>query len=105
MSLTQEGRERDSTDGLTILWSDMRTSRPGGKGFADLWMATRRSTEEAFGPARNLGPPVNTAVNDGLPSLSGDWPRPGAKLYFGRCLGSCDGTELYEATWVPRRSP
>ena len=41
-----------SADGLTILFQ--RRNDAGGLGSDDLWMATRASTSESFGPAVNL---------------------------------------------------
>jgi hypothetical protein len=36
------------------------SNRPGGYGSFDLYVATRESTDDDWGPAVNLGPTVNT---------------------------------------------
>jgi Tol biopolymer transport system component len=58
-----------STDGLTLVFG---SKRPNGYGHADLWMSTRASSSEPFGEPVNLGPAVNTGVDDGRPALSAD---------------------------------
>jgi len=50
---------------------------PQGYGGTDLWVAYRKSTGEDFGLAKNLGPTVNTADNEGFPFLRND-----TVLYF-----------------------
>ena len=63
------------TDGREILfWSN----RPGGFGFGDIWVSTRRNAHEPWSTPENVGPPVNTAVNDVRPNLS----RSGRTLLF-----------------------
>ena len=46
--------------------------RPDGEGCMDLWMATRRSIADHFGPAINLGPPINTTIDEGIAFVSAD---------------------------------
>jgi len=61
-----------STDGQSLYFaSDM----PGGKGGTDIWMC-KRSGEE-WGPAINLGLPVNTAEDEMFPTM-----RDNGVLYF-----------------------
>jgi len=62
-------------NGRTMLFY---STRPGGFGQADLYIAVRHGT--AWGPATNLGPAVNTAAYEYNPSISPD----GRTLYFGR---------------------
>ena len=55
----------------------------------DFFISTREG--ETWTPARNLGPPINTAGNEGAQSLSAD----GRHLFFTACnrpdgMGSCD---------------
>ena len=64
-----------SHDGLTLLFS---SNRLGGKGWDDLWMATRSNTKESFGRPVNLGPKFNTAGNENGPLLTAD----GQTLFF-----------------------
>ncbi len=64
-----------SADGLSLYF---QSPRPGGYGSYDLYVATRESTDDDWGPAVNLGPTVNSASDDGQPSISAD----GLSLYF-----------------------
>ena len=64
-----------SLDGLTLYFS---SSRPGGQGEADLYVTTRSSFDDPWGPAQNLGPSVNTAYFEGQPSVSAN----GKTLYW-----------------------
>jgi len=58
-----------SKDGLSLyFWSD----RLGGAGGQDIWVARRASPDAPWDPPSNLGPPINTAGTDGIPSLSRD---------------------------------
>lgn len=68
------GHPAISTDELTLIFS---CEKVGGYGGKDLWMSTRRSLSDAFGPAVNLGPEINTPGDEVFPSLSGD-----SVLYF-----------------------
>jgi hypothetical protein len=65
-------RERD---GLEIFFD---STRPGGSGGIDLWTSTRASVSDPWSEPVNLGPVVNSSVNDLRPSLSWD----GTSLYF-----------------------
>src|SRR3954471_8790864 len=56
-----------SADGLTIFFS---TDRPGGFGDFDLWVAERPRPNADWGPARNLGPNINTFDGEFTPELS-----------------------------------
>ncbi|MEM6262532.1 MAG: OmpA family protein [Bacteroidota bacterium] len=62
-----------SHDGKRLYFA---SNRPGGKGGRDLWYCER--TAKGWGPAQNLGEPVNTEGNDELPFLHAD----GQTLYF-----------------------
>lgn len=61
-------------DGLTMFFD---STRPGGFGGPDLWVASRASTADAFGPARHLGA-LSAPGFDARPSLSWD----GEQLFF-----------------------
>jgi len=65
-----------TADGLEAYFVSI--SRPGGYGREDIWVCRRQSPEDGWGPAVNLGPPVNTSACDGTPSISAD----GLELYF-----------------------
>jgi len=64
-----------SADGKTAVWA---SDRPGGRGGNDLYIAKFKNG--AWGPAVNLGPAINSAVNEQEASLSDD----GEVLYFTR---------------------
>jgi len=88
-----------SADSLELYFS---SNRPGGYGYYDIYMTTRATKSDPWGPPLNLGPAVNTQVaeicssisSDGLTLyISEDWdwsPRPGG-------LGGCD-------IWMARRA-
>ncbi|MBI4324636.1 MAG: PD40 domain-containing protein [Chloroflexi bacterium] len=63
-----------SPDGLMLLFG---STRPGGKGNEDIWVATRASRAEPFGAPVNFddffaGSQVNSTSGEVAPSLSGD---------------------------------
>ena len=64
-----------SADGLALFFF---SSRPGGYGHTDLWVTTRKTTEDAWGKPVNLGPKVNSEAREWFPSISAD----GSTLYF-----------------------
>jgi Tol biopolymer transport system component len=64
-----------SADGLELYF---HSTRPEGYGNQDLWVSTRRTTDDEWGTPANLGQDVNTQYHDGRPSLSSD----GLLLFF-----------------------
>ena len=58
-----------SADGLTIVFV---SKREGGQGEADLWIATRSSTDSPWSDVRNLGPAINSEMGENHPTLSPD---------------------------------
>jgi len=66
-----------SSDGLSLFF---RSSAPGGFGRQDLWVTTRATSDDDWGPPApvNLGPTVNSASKDYDPSISSD----GLTLFF-----------------------
>ena len=62
ITVRQDGRE-------IFFWS---STRPGGLGQSDIWVATRRSIRDPWSPPQPLGPPVNTAAGELGPGLSWD---------------------------------
>ena len=79
-------------DGLEIFFD---SSRPGGVGGLDIWTATRASTSDPWSAPVNLGPDINSAVNDLRASVSWD----GATLYFGSVRSGGEGSQdLYITT-------
>ncbi len=65
-----------SADGLELYFAS-GPSR-GGSGLYDLWLATRATTEDDWGAPNNLGPSLNSPVQDSCPSISAD----GLSLFF-----------------------
>jgi len=64
-----------SADGLSLFFMSDRT---GGQGEFDIWMTSRATKEQPWGPPVNLGPAVNSSANDLFPHIS----RNGSTLYF-----------------------
>jgi Tol biopolymer transport system component len=58
-----------SADGLTLYFS---SDRPGGLGGYDLWLTTRATIDDDWGPAVNLGQPPNSQYSYWEPSISLD---------------------------------
>jgi hypothetical protein len=54
------------------------SDRPGGQGDFDLYVATRKTRNDRWSQAVNLGPKVNGPACDGVPSITRD----GLELYF-----------------------
>jgi len=65
-----------SADGLSLYFA---SERSGGYGGFDVYVTTRRTTEEPWGTPVNLGRPVNSGDYDNHPSISAD----GLMLFFG----------------------
>ncbi|MCL2416553.1 MAG: OmpA family protein [Bacteroidales bacterium] len=55
-----------SADGRVIIFA---SNKEGSFGYLDLWMATRSSPNEEFGPPQNLGPNINTSGREAWPFL------------------------------------
>jgi hypothetical protein len=66
-----------AADGLTLYFSDWYNwnpagNRPGGIGDHDLWMSTRLSTDDPWGPPVNMGAVVNSVYAEVSPCVSQD---------------------------------
>jgi len=81
-----------SADGLMLYFA---SDRPGGSGDFDIWVATRKTTENPWEEPVNLGPNVNSWAYDNHPSISAD----GLSLYFDsrrpNPSGSLGNNDLY----------
>jgi len=66
-----------SADGLSLYFT---STRVGGYGDCDIWVATRATTHDPWGEPVNLGPNVNSGAMDWSPSISTD----GLTLIFSR---------------------
>jgi len=64
-----------SADGLELYF---QSTRVGGYGDRDIYVATRATTSDEWSQAVNLGPVINTADRDAGPEISSD----GLSLYF-----------------------
>jgi hypothetical protein len=86
-------------EGLRIFWSETHHQPRNGDN-ADIWVATRATTQEPFGNVRNLGPPVNSADHETSFYITQDWPAEGSEIWFTR--GTASGkADIWMATWVP----
>ena len=56
-------------DGLSLYFD---STRPGGLGGEDIWVTTRASVSDAWGPPVHLGAPVNSGYREGYPSITAD---------------------------------
>jgi Tol biopolymer transport system component len=64
-----------SADGLSLYFV---STRPGGIGGRDIWVASRATTDDDWGEPVNLGPIINTPAGEWGVSISSD----GLSLYF-----------------------
>ncbi|MBR4391241.1 MAG: OmpA family protein [Bacteroidales bacterium] len=80
-----------SDDELILYFS---ADRKGGFGGKDLWVSTRKSTNEAFGRPFNLGENINTAGDEVFPFLRND-----TTLYFSsNGHGGMGGLDIFVVT-------
>jgi serine/threonine protein kinase/Tol biopolymer transport system component/tetratricopeptide (TPR) repeat protein len=94
-SPADEGCASISADGLELYIGGWQVARPGGYGDADLWVTTRATTEDDWGPPENLGDTVNGGDDDGFPFISAD----GLKLYFNSTrAGGYGGLDIWVTT-------
>ena len=94
-SSAKDGDPELSTDGLALFFY---SSRPGGYGYTDLWVTTRKTTEDAWGKPVNLGPIVNSEANEWFPSISRD----SSTLYFFSDRPGPGGeTDIWQAPVIP----
>jgi hypothetical protein len=91
-----------SDDGLCLVFSDSPFSwRSGGRGNIDIWMATRDTTDEPFGPPVNVTE-LNTSYHDFSPTLSTD----GLSVFFSSNRpGGRGDMDLWMATRPSKTAP
>ncbi|MFC1763827.1 hypothetical protein ACFL6U_17350 [Planctomycetota bacterium] len=92
-----EGFVTFSSDGLTLYFSDYSTFQPGGFGKSDLWMTVRPTVSDPWETPLNLGPTVNSANHDQIPSISSD----GLMLFF---ASNRPGGQGKTDIWMARRA-
>ena len=85
-----------SKDGLSLYFAS--TNRPGGFGGEDIYVSQRETRDDEWGPAINLGPIINTAVNEMAPALSRD-----GHLMFFASNRTTEGSQGGVDIWVSRR--
>ena len=84
-----------SSDGRALVFT---SDRSGGSGSWDLWMSTRTSVQDPWGPPVNLGPWINTYEHEGGPAISAD-----ARMlyFFSSRQGGFGWYDLWEAPIIP----
>jgi len=91
-----------SADGLSLYFD---SERPGGSCSRDIWVTTRVTVSDPWGPPVNLGATVNSASNEECPFISFD----GLSLYFSSfrlpCLGGQYGGDLWVTTRATPSDP
>lgn len=88
-----------SPDGLSLLFA---SDRSGGQGGHDIYISTRNSVSDVWGPATNIGSTINTQDRESGPSLSSN----GLKLFFySDRPSSLGGSDIYVSTRSTVSSP
>lgn len=85
-----DGCPIESPDGRSLY---MASTRPGGMGLLDIWVARRPNRHAPWGAPENLGEPVNSAADDFCPT-----PIRGGGLFFvsrEALPGSCGLGDIY----------
>ena len=85
-----DGCPIQSPDGLSLY---MASTRPGGLGLLDVWVARRTDRHDPWGAPENLGEPVNSPADDFCPT-----PIRGGGLFFvsrEALPGSCGLGDIY----------
>ena len=97
-SSSEEALPKISPDGLELYFY---SKRPSGYGGCDIWMAQRPTLSDPWGPAINLGPPVNTSQHELGASITAD----GLELFFSRTSSSAGGLDIWVTTRATRDEP
>jgi Tol biopolymer transport system component len=92
----EETSPRISADGLSLYFA---STHARGYGSWDLWVTTRATIEDDWGPPENLGPTVNSPAGETSPSISGD----GLELYFSEWAVARPGGGGSGGLWVTKR--
>ena len=90
-----DGRPSISPDGLLLFFD---SERPGGFGSLDLYVTRRATLSDSWGEPINLGPPINTEVDEECARISAD----GSTLYWDSDRqGGYGGNDLWQASIEP----
>jgi len=91
-SANNDARPNVRHDGLEIVWD---SDRFGTLGATDIWVSTRASIDDPWGPAVHYDAPINSAAGESRASLSWD----GTRLVFGSTRPGGEGSaDVYTAT-------
>ena len=82
-----------SKEGLSLYFTS--TNRPDGFGGDDIYVSQRNSSDDPWGPPVNLGPTINTSLNERVSALSRD----GHLLFFSSNQLGFGNLDI----WVSRR--
>jgi len=86
-----EGCPIESPDGLSLYIASNRAGGTADPDPNDIWVFHRDSVEGPWGPAENLGAPVNSTAADYCPTpLRGKW-----LLFVSTRPGGCGGGDIY----------
>jgi hypothetical protein len=88
-----------SADGLSLYFA---SDRPGGydEAMDNIWLSTRPTKDDPWGPPENLGPIFNSSVGEFHPFISADE----LELYFER-FEEGTGSNIYNfSIWMARRT-
>ena len=84
-----------TADGLSLYFCEFIYNAPTGHGGSDIWRSTRGTVDDPWGTPENLGPGINTSVDDMSTYVSAD----GSALYFAsKRPGGYGGFDLWVAT-------
>ncbi len=103
LGLGSGGYSSVSADELELYFN---SDRAGGFGYEDLWVSTRQSVHDPWGPPTNLQT-VNSSYQEGFPCISRD----GLTLYFSDFFwgpdrpGGLGGHDLWFSTRASRNDP
>jgi len=98
VELSSASAEDDPTLTADMLEVYFNSSRPGGSGMGDVWVATRATTAEPFGTP-TLVAVLDSASSDTTPEVSGD----GLTLHFSSARpGGTGQQDIYVTTRVSR---
>jgi hypothetical protein len=84
-----DGCPAETRDGLRLF---MASTRAGGFGGIDIWVASRESADAPWVAPVNAGPEINTAANEFCPSPTRDGK---GFMFVSNRAGGCGGDDIY----------